>query len=248
MVRGSGGSESALVPPVRAKVAALQREQPASEVGALADALSLLWGAGRGACSGERWLTLARALRSSAMLRGGGSAEPGSLQPLQHVRVRLVSPVGRRLFADDIQMCTLPLACIHVPGQARTAEKFSWRNLFDAQVVLLLISALDLEKMLSIVASGEPQPERSAHALADADAMAGIDRELRGWWEGTPPRSLTPLLLAWAAFVALANMLKSGGVTPPARCIGKLCGLMDDHLWAAGSQEPLPCPPVVRVV
>ena len=80
----------------------------------------------------------------------------------------------------------------------------------NAQVVLLLISALGLENMLGMIASGEPHPQRSQPALGSPEAMADVDRELRGWWEGTPPSSLTPMLLAWAAHVALANMLEPG--------------------------------------
>ncbi len=84
------------------------------------------------------------------------------------------------------------------------------------------MAALDFEQLLRMVTSDssqqQPQQQQSrlnTHPLGGADALASIDSELRRWWEGAPPRGLSPLLLAWAAFVALANMLHPGHTSSP---------------------------------
>ena len=77
------------------------------------------------------------------------------------------------------------------------------------QVTLLLVQALDLVELLRLVAAGE-QGSLGGHHLGSHEAMQALDGELRGWWEAATPAQ-APLLLAWAGFLALGNMLSPGG-------------------------------------
>ena len=52
-----------------------------------------------------------------------------------------------------------------------------------------------------------------AHRFGSAADRERIDAELRSWWNG-PSEAQTPVLLAWAAFTALANLGSKGAQIP----------------------------------
>jgi len=71
-----------------------------------------------------------------------------------------------------------------------------------AQAVLLLLQGLDLDAALALAADGA---DMSAHQLGPPDARAAVDAELLRWGKEPLSAAHAPVLLAWAAFVALAG-------------------------------------------
>ncbi len=101
------------------------------------------------------------------------------------------------------------------------------------QASLLLLETLDLETLLQLVAANEALTADSHRFGSPADRER-INMELRSWWDG-PSEVQTPVLLAWAAFLALALLIPTGmphpntesaviGPIPPATCTTNMPG------------------------
>lgn len=80
------------------------------------------------------------------------------------------------------------------------------------QASLLLLQTLDLETLLQLVAENGALTS-DAHRFGSVADRERIDAELRSWWDG-PSEAQTPVLLAWAAFTALANLISNGAQLP----------------------------------
>ncbi|BDA41474.1 probable Nucleoporin NUP188 homolog at N-terminal half [Coccomyxa sp. Obi] len=150
-------------PPARAALAQPRMQQAFLERCALLEVLLLLYYSRP--LTVERWLELARAVRSSLVLRGSASpAHQGSSRPNDQRADHLAS--------------------------------------------LLLLETLDLETLLQLVAANEA-PTAGSHRFGSPADRERISTELRTWWDG-PSEVQTPVLLAWAAFLALANLTPTG--------------------------------------
>lgn len=79
----------------------------------------------------------------------------------------------------------------------------------SVQATMVLLQTLDLETLLRLVADNAALTA-DAHRFGGAADRERIDAELRSWWDG-PSEAQTPVLLAWAAFTALANIVSPGG-------------------------------------
>jgi hypothetical protein len=84
--------------------------------------------------------------------------------------------------------------------------------------MLLLCKAMDFGTLISLVqADDKLTPEK--HRFGSLEVRGRIHEALGKWWAGPLSEPCSPVLLAWAAFMALANLISEGAAYPGSSCI-----------------------------
>lgn len=83
------------------------------------------------------------------------------------------------------------------------------------QAMLLLSQTLDMQELLALVAAND-RLTTETHRFGGLQARQRVHEALGKWWAGSESLACTPVLLAWAAFTALANTISEG--VPPCSC------------------------------
>ena len=85
----------------------------------------------------------------------------------------------------------------------------------EAQAVTLILQGLGLDTLLQLLAEGG-QLASSGRAPRAPAARRQLDEELSSWEAASSPSAHAPILLAWAAFAALAaQLIGSDGAYAP---------------------------------